>query len=321
VVRARSLGLALVLAACAWGSPAAAEDDKDRARDFARKALDEIDAGDFEAAYGHASEAERLYHAPVHLEAMGAALEGLGRLAEAADIYERLVAEPVPPSAPQVFRDAQEHAKKRLAELGAKVPSLLIRMRGAPVEKIRVTVDDRELSYVEGLARRVDPGTRVLRVEADGMEPHEETVELPSKGGVVTIDVSLRASGTEAPPSETPTPVESSEGSLVPAFVAFGVGAAALGVGAITGALALGTAGDLDERCPDKQCTAADQDDYDSAVTMGTVSTIGFVVAGVAIAAGVVLFAVRPGGSAGAQAGAPVEITVGWGRLGARGAF
>jgi len=270
-------------------------EDKDRARELIRVALDNLEKSDFETALASAEEAEALYHAPIHLEVVGRALEGLERLAEAADLYERLATEPLPATAHKVFLEAQETARKRLRELGAKVPSVLLRIRGTS-EDVQVWVDDRELDYAKGVARRVDSGERRLRVEAPGVEPYEKTLNLPAKGGVVVVEVNLGASGSEGTQEDPPGGDGGGEGSLVPAYVAFGVGAIGLGVGAITGIMSLGKASDLEESCPEKQCTAADQADFDSATTLGTISTIGFVVGAVGAAAGAVLFVVRPGG-------------------------
>ena len=83
------------------------------------------------------------------------------------------------------------------------------------------------------------------------------------------------------------------------AFVAFGVGGAGLVVGGITGLLALGKSGDLKDKCgADKNaCPADSQSDIDSYKSMGTISTIGFIVAGVGGATGLVLLLTAPSGS------------------------
>jgi hypothetical protein len=79
------------------------------------------------------------------------------------------------------------------------------------------------------------------------------------------------------------------------ALVAFGVGGAGLAVGAITGIIALGKAGDLKDTCnADKTCPPSEKDNVDSYKSMGTISTIGFIVAGVGGAAGLVLLLTAP---------------------------
>ena len=78
------------------------------------------------------------------------------------------------------------------------------------------------------------------------------------------------------------------------AYVAFGVGGAALLVGAVTGILAIGKHGDLKDACPDATCPSTKQSDVDSYKTMGTISTVGFVVGGVGVAAGAILLLTAP---------------------------
>jgi len=78
--------------------------------------------------------------------------------------------------------------------------------------------------------------------------------------------------------------------------VAFGVGGAGLVVGAITGIIALGKAGDLKDQCTagKSSCPPTAQSDIDSYKSVGTISTIGFIVAGVGGVAGVVLLLTAP---------------------------
>src|SRR5262245_1330165 len=127
----RLLAVGLVLAGALLGAAPAAADpptgDVDRARALARESSDLLDKQRYADALERATQAEALYHAPFHLVVIAQALEGLGRLAEAAHKYEQLIAEPLPPSAPRVFHEAQEKGRQRLRQLVARVPSLLVR--------------------------------------------------------------------------------------------------------------------------------------------------------------------------------------------------
>lgn len=74
------------------------------------------------------------------------------------------------------------------------------------------------------------------------------------------------------------------------AVTAFGVAGLALGVGAVTGALTLSEAGRLDDECRQRKCfDNAGGGTYDRVETLGAVSSISFVVGGVASAAGTAL--------------------------------
>jgi hypothetical protein len=74
------------------------------------------------------------------------------------------------------------------------------------------------------------------------------------------------------------------------------VGVVGLGVGGVTGLMAIGANNDAKKLCPTSG-PCADRtgvDDNDKAKTLGTVSTIGFVAGGVLLAGGVVLVLTAP---------------------------
>src|SRR6185503_6053716 len=97
-------GCALVLLMlCATAAAASEDDDRDKARALAEQAGDALDARKFSQAIDLVTQAETLYHAPTHLLIAAEAHEGLGALVEAAEIYERIVAEPLPAGAPPAF--------------------------------------------------------------------------------------------------------------------------------------------------------------------------------------------------------------------------
>jgi hypothetical protein len=272
-------------------APGAASDavtDKDRARPLAQDAAELLAAKKYEIALDRVTKAEALYHAPSHLLMKAQALVGLGRLAEALATYEVLVAEPLTSSAPELFRKAQETGRAELRALAERVPSLLVRPGGAGADRASVTVDGQPIDFSKGQAIRFDPGSHRIEVTAEGFAPFSRDVELPPRGGVVLVDAPLVTAGV------APTPATGGRGSIVPALVAFGIGAVGIGVGAVTGIMSLGKTSDLKDRCPDDRCTPAEQGDLDSASTLATISTIGFGVGIAGVAAGVVLLVVRP---------------------------
>jgi hypothetical protein len=105
--------------------------------------------------------------------------------------------------------------------------------------------------------------------------------------------------------------------------VAFGVGGAGLLVGGITGFLAMGKKSDLDKVCTNGTCPPSAQSDLDSYHSMGMISTIGFIVAGVGAAAGVVLLVTQPKNPPPQAATTKLQVTpyVGLGSVGAIGRF
>jgi hypothetical protein len=299
-----------------------------KAREIALSAADDLDASRFAEALEKVTRAEELYHAPTHLLMRAEALEGLGRLAEALETYERLAAEPLGPTSPPAFRKAREEGSKRERALLARVPSLLVVVTGAAAEEVQATVDGKPLALATGMATRFDPGKHVLRVEASGFSPVEKTLELEERGGVIKVPVHLEIASArpvrdEAGDAVAPKPAPSGGRTLfVPAMVAFGVGAASIAAGALTGAMSLGRVGELEDLCTSEgRCPPSAQDRIDQASLLGNVSTATFVVGGAAAAAGVVLLVLGKPKSPPASGRIDVEPWAGPFGAGIRGRF
>jgi hypothetical protein len=116
---------------------------------------------------------------------------------------------------------------------------------------------------------------------------------------VVLPSVFAPATPATSEPS-SPAPATSRKVSPV-AWVGFGVGAVGLGVGAVTGALALAKASDVKGACPDFQCPSSQSQnasnlrgEQSTGQAFGTVSTIAFVLGGAGVATGIVGLVLRP---------------------------
>jgi hypothetical protein len=314
---------------CASAS-AEGSDDRDQARALAEQAGDALDARNYQQALDLVTQAEELYHAPTHLMIAAEAHEGMGALVEAAELYERIVAEPLPAGSPPAFKSAQNDATTRVRALIARIPSVLVRVSPASASAV-VTLDGQPFDSGGDAAKRVNPGKHTIRASAASFRDYEKTVEL-KRGGVVTIEIKLErteASSQPVPPAGKPVDPPSTgiapdraSGSKVPAFVALGFGAVGLGVGAVTGKMSLDRVSELDEACPDKRCPSGRQADIDDAKMLGTVSTIGFGVGVVGIGTGVVLL-VLSGSTAEKRTatGAAVGPWIGASSVGLRGSF
>jgi len=111
-------------------------------------------------------------------------------------------------------------------------------------------------------------------------------------------------------------------GPIWPSLVALGVGGAALGVGAVTGAIAVTESMDVRSRCSGNRCPFEEEEQASSARTLANVSTASFVVGSAAVAAGAVLLFLRPGGTQGeSDEAARVEPWLGPGLAGLQGRF
>jgi hypothetical protein len=238
---------------------------------------------------------------------------GAGTLIHLADCYEK---NKQTASAWATFKDAanaaqalgradwQKLATDRAAGLEPKLAKLTIKVQD-PAEKIEVTRDGTPTSSASwGTALPVDAGTHRIHATAPGRKAFDASVVVKNDGESVEVVVPKLESGGDS--GGAATSGGSSQKTI--GFVVTGIGVVGLGVGAITGLMAIGKNNDAKELCPTGGKCASQEgvDANDSAKSLGTVSTIGFVAGGVAIAAGVVLVLTAPkssesGGAAQAQ--------------------
>lgn len=312
----------------------------DEARELAREGWKALDAENYKEALDKVTQAEALYHAPIHLLLMGNAQAGLGRLADALGTFEKLTAEPIPDAAPKAFKDAQETARKRVKELISRVPSLLVVVESAePVTPV-VQVDGVTMSFSSGVAVRLNPGEHVITVTADGLDPVKTPITLPEKGGVVRVPVVLQKKGApaasttaaasasgsasaaaSAPPTAAPTG-SAPPPSRAPAIAAFGVAGVGVLVGAVTGAISLSMTGELKGICNDQGlCPESARSNLDTANALAHASTATFVIGGLAAAAGVVLLAVESKPASPRAGSVSVQPWISLGGAGLRGRF
>jgi hypothetical protein len=246
----------------------------------------------------------------------------VGKLVEGTENLNRLSRESLAATAPQAFKDAQEHARKVLAEAKPRIAKLKIAV-AAPTGVTFVVKLDGEVVPTANLNtnRPTDPGEHIVEATAQGYKNASAKVRL-TDGGLDSVALTLEVDpnapkvvAVEAPIT-APPPAAAPARSRVPAYVALGVGAVGLGVGAVTGIIALGKKSDLDGACKNKVCpSSAQQDTIDSGKTFGTVSTIGFAVGIVGVGVGTVLLLTGGSSSASTAASNPLRVKIGSARV------
>lgn len=191
-----------------------------------------------------------------------------------------------------------------LAEIDKAQPTVILRARDSrdhDVAKVRVTIDGAPIAAgLAGTAIPVDPGPHRFRAEAASGAVVDTTVVVveSEKARVVTLafDVPLRDDGTAdvvqppAPqvspaPAESPLPPSSAPSrSLVPAFVAAGVGVAALGVFGYFEGIGQSDYASMKDGCGQTHtCKPSDVDALQTKfITAGISLGVGVVAAGVA---------------------------------------
>jgi hypothetical protein len=124
---------------------------------------------------------------------------------------------------------------------------------------------------------------------------------------------------SSAPAPSTPPPHQNAN---TLAYVGFGIGAAGILAGSITGILAFSKASDVKSNCPANQCDPKYQSDIDSSKTMGTISTVSFALG--AVGAGIGILAILPESSKKERpqpSALQVSPTLGLGSIGLHGEF
>jgi hypothetical protein len=291
--------VASVAATTVAGAAEPSPQDIAQARELAIQAQEAFEAGRYEESEKLWIAASALYpQAPTLTLGLARTQAKLGKLVLSQESYKKIIREHEnAPNLTPAFKDAVDAAKNEVTSVSARIANVIITVEGAPNPV--VTLDGQPVvTAALGLKRPVDPGSHVVKAEAEGFKPAETKFEV-AESGLAEAKLKLEklvaepvgpAPNAEAPP---PPPPEAKRDRTL-AYVAFGVGGAGLVFGAVTGALALGKHGDLADKCPNDRCPNALGDEVDSFRTMGTLSTIGFIVAGAGIAAGTVLWITAP---------------------------
>jgi hypothetical protein len=312
---------ALVSAAAVADEPSPA--DKETARTLFRSGDERYRAGDYRGALEAFAAADAIMRVPTTGLELGRTQAKLGLLVEARETLRRAAQSPPSPDEPPAFPQARSEAAALYDDLGRRIPAVVLRVvgsGGARLETAEVRVDgDPVEEAMLGQPRRLNPGVHRLVVTAPGFAPAEGSVTL-GEGEERELALVLEPLPVADEPS-VPDAAPVAEGPVpTVAWVAFGVGGAALVAGTITGAVVLARAGELESDCPDKRCTPEDEDLLDSTVALSHASTALFVVAGVAGGLGLVAI-LLPRDEARAAAASSWQPLVGPGFAGVRAAF
>lgn len=330
---------------------AQAEVDRATARTLGQDGEKALAAKDFKKAEDDFRRADSLVHAPTLLLGLARALAGEGRYVEASETYKRIVREGVAPGGPAAFQKAVDAAGQEVQDISPKIGAVTITVKGAdgaPVPGVTVTFDGTPVNAAAlGVKRPADPGSHTVHAAAAGYKAADATVSVTSGGSSdapITLDKDPNAAvqpppagpapgQTQPPTSAPPTQSPSSGGGSILPWVAFGVGGAGLIVGGVTGVMAISKHSDLSGQCSGGTCPPSQSSNLDSYHTLGVVSTVGFIVAGVGAATGVTLLLLQPKGASDSAAsassrGAPAPLGelrvtpyLGIGSVGAIGTF
>jgi hypothetical protein len=210
--------------------------------------------------------------------------------------------------------DIRKECVSRVAEVNAQIPTIIFAARdamGADLSAVKVTMDGEVVAErLEGSAISIDPGDHTFTFETAAQSPVTKKflIQQAQKDRREAITFGTAASGAAPPtpqpgasPASTPA-AEPSHGmgtQKILALVAGGVGVIGLGVGTAFGVIAMSQKSTAQSACPNQCATSAGVNDWSTAESSGTISTVGFIVGGVGIAGAAVLWFTAPSSSGG----------------------
>jgi hypothetical protein len=291
VLLALCVGAILVASKAANAQPPNSDDSAAKA--LFDHGLEEMKQGHYAEGCGALAESYKLDPLPGALFTLAECEAKRGRIATAVKRYEEYVALFV-----KLPRDKQmkQHGrdvlcKEQIGILSAKVPHVTLLLGAQTPAGLAVTIDGVpvESSALAGPIP-VDPGEHVVFAKAPGAGSAEQRFTIDT-GEQKTVSLSLvpEAKPPVAPPSDAPSPSP----MRVAGFVTGGLGLAFIGVGAVTGGLALGKKSTIQNNCMldgtrgIATCNPVGLDAGHAVTTLGAVSTGTFVVGGVALGVGV----------------------------------
>lgn len=347
-MRALSLALAIAL-------PVAAQTDAERAgaRAAAEQGAKAFSDGRFADAVDLFARAESLVHAPPHLLYMARAHEKLGQLVKARETYLKITREKLAPNAPDAFKDAQSSAAEELSALEPRVPYLTIQVTGEGADTAVVLMDDKSVpKALIGVPYPVDPGEHTLQATGNDVQSEARKVTV-AEGKRESVELALKSAPGVRPPGAAAEPgTETGEPSTgeraagepgasasfdtgtagkgtntlrIASYAALGVGVVGLAAGTIFALQASSKRGEADDLCnlPGGGCPADKQDEIqaldDDADSAASLATVGFIVGGVGVAAGVTLFFLSSDDSSASEPS--IRPWVGLGSAGVSGRF
>jgi len=240
---------------------------------------------------------------------MGAALEGLGKLARAVEAYREAVR-----LAGTSAGDGEvvRTARTRMAALEPRLGHLTIRLSQPGAE---VAIDGQRVPSLDDVP--MDPGAHRVTAEAPGTRPFRSEITL-SEGGRLELPIALEA----APPPPPREPQATSTRTTL-GWVSAVTGGALLAGGVVVLAIRSGTIADLEESCPGGACPAERETELramrDRALVEGPVAIALLATGAAALGTGIVLLSLRSSG--GSSASLVPNATGGGGGLSLRARF
>jgi hypothetical protein len=255
--------------------------DLESARELFKEGREARQAGDLRRALDRFKAAHAYGQTPVTALELGRTHVQLGELVEGREVLLSVARMKVQPDETEKSASARADAADLAEDVRKRIPTISVMLTGiASDSSAQLTVDGFAVPVV-GMngVRKVNPGKHLIVARAGAREETRNVDTEEAKTQDLTIDLT----GGEAPARSVvtgPAPDAHSKEISPVTWVGVGVGVIGLGLGAVTGVLALGKAGNVDDACTDTHCPGSAKGDVDSGRTFATLSTVGFAIAG-----------------------------------------
>ncbi len=317
------LGLGWVV----WSCPVAAldEHEKQSIREISNQAASDYENGRYESAREKFLRAYASAKVPRLAVWAARTSAKLGQLVAAYDLYaQALSMRQNELWQADIQQQAQKEAQVELEQLKPRIPRLSIVIANASIDEVTVSIDNVPLpNALLGVERLVDPGQKVIvgkrsvesvhetvslvegdhrqvvlqfaRAKGDSPVPASKPIGPNAEQLATSFDSTSRTPSLEARPLSRDETTSSLKDQRTWGWVGVGVGASGLALGLTTGLWVAVKYGDLSGKCdPHRVCGTQFQSEVNHYETLRTLSTVGFVIAGVATAAGVTLLFTNP---------------------------
>ena len=277
----------------ALSQPAAGAADLESARELIVKGRELRDKGDLAGALAKFKSAHALAHTPITGIELARTHVAMKQPLEARDVCFDIGRTPVTRDETSRSKDARDEAAKIAEAMKGKIATIAITVTAPAGRTSTVKIDGVEVptaALADG--RKVNPGKHVITARIDDGPESSANAEL-GEGETKTVTLTptvpaLVVKRTDEPNGQgsLPKPPEYVEekrlSPLVPiGFVVAGLG---VGVGSVSGILAMSKKGDL--TCV--ECRGTEATNLTTAKAMADVSTVAFVIGGVGAAVGLV---------------------------------
>lgn len=233
-------------------------------------------------------EADELVPAPSHKLELAKMLVELRDLVQASEVLEECMDQG--PIRQWQEKSAQKKCIEVASEVDDQLPRLAVVVIEPSSEEVIIMIDGEDYDPSEGEVG-FNPGKYKVTAEADGYEPFKKTVKL-TEGDRETLEITLKGGGDDKEDDDEEEDDDDGGISPIPAYIGWSLGAVGIAAGIGFGVAAIQTTNQVitDYGCENGECPSEAEDDLNIAKLNGNLSTAGFIVGGVGIAGGTILF-------------------------------